>query len=97
VKSCSTLTVACYGMEWFNNSWQATQSDGQLQCNCSIVPALWTTHQAPLQCTATQQHDVMLLTECGGAGDKTRHTHIIEDIICYSWPPASYRVGLYLP
>jgi hypothetical protein len=39
----------------------------------------------------------MLLTECGGVGDKTRHTHVVEDIICYSWPLAFYRVGLYLP
>jgi hypothetical protein len=44
-----------------------------------------------------QQYDAMLLTECGGAGDTTSHTHAIEDIICYSWPLAPYRVGLYLP
>jgi hypothetical protein len=96
-QTCSTLTVACYGTEWFNNSGQAAQSDVQLQCNCNIVPALWTTRQAPLQCTVTQQHGVMLLTECGGADDKTRRTHTIEDIICYSWPLAPYRLGLYLP
>jgi hypothetical protein len=39
----------------------------------------------------------MLLTECGGAGDKTRCTNAVEDIICYSWPLAPYHVGLYLP
>jgi hypothetical protein len=39
----------------------------------------------------------MLLTECGGADDKIRRTHDVEDIICYSWPLAPYRVGLYLP
>jgi hypothetical protein len=33
----------------------------------------------------------------GGAGDKTRCTHPIENIICYYWPLAPYRVGIYLP
>jgi hypothetical protein len=61
--------------------WQAAKSDGQQQCNCSTVPAQWTTYQAPLQCIATQQHGVMLLTECGGAADKNRRTHAVEDII----------------
>jgi hypothetical protein len=42
------------------------------------------------------QHDAMLLTECGEAGDKIRRTHIVEDIICYSWPLAPYRVRFYL-
>jgi hypothetical protein len=32
---------------------------------------------APLQCIATQQHGAMLLTEYGGASDKTRHTHTV--------------------
>jgi hypothetical protein len=27
-QTCSTLTVACYSMERFNNSGQAAQSDG---------------------------------------------------------------------
>jgi hypothetical protein len=39
----------------------------------------------------------MLLIECGGAGDKTRCTHTVEDIICYSYPLTPYLVGLYLP
>jgi hypothetical protein len=45
----------------------------------------------------TQQHGIMLLTECDGVGDKIRRTHTVEDIICYSYPLTSYRVGLYLP
>jgi hypothetical protein len=53
--------------------------------------------QAPLQCTTTQQRGTMLLIECGGADDKTKRTHAVEDIICYSWPLVPYRVGLYLP
>jgi hypothetical protein len=32
----------------------------------------------------TQQHDTVLMTECRVAGDKTRRTHVIEDIISYS-------------
>jgi hypothetical protein len=47
--------------------------------------------------TVTQQHGAMLLAKCDGAGDKTKRTHTVEDIICYSWPLAPYRVGLYLP
>jgi hypothetical protein len=64
-----------------------------------VVQQLWaggSVSLTPLQCTATQQHDAMLLTECGGAGDKTRRTHTVEDIISYFWPLAPYRVGLYL-
>jgi hypothetical protein len=65
-----------------------------------VVQQLWTdssVRYAPLQCTTTQQHGVMLLTECEGAGDKTRRTHAVEDVIYYSWPLAPYCVGLYLP
>jgi hypothetical protein len=32
----------------------------------------------------TQLHHVVPLTECKVAGDKTRHAHVVEDIICYS-------------
>jgi hypothetical protein len=47
--------------------------------------------------TTTVHRDVvLLLTECDGADDKTRRTHAVEDIICYSWPLAPYRVGIYL-
>jgi hypothetical protein len=46
---------------------------------------------------SAQQYGAMLLTKCSGAGDKTRRTHAVEDIICYSWLLASYRIGLYLP
>jgi hypothetical protein len=28
VQTCSTLTAACHSVEWFNDSGQATQSDG---------------------------------------------------------------------
>jgi hypothetical protein len=57
------------------------------------VPALWTTHQAPLQCLVTQQYGVTLLTECSIAGDKTERTHAVEDIIYYSWPVLPYSIG----
>jgi hypothetical protein len=83
--------------------WLATVQSGsttlgrQLRCNYNTVPAVWTTRQSPLQCTVTQQHDVMLLTMYGGAGDKTKRTHVIEDIICYSWLLTPYRIVLYLP
>jgi hypothetical protein len=68
------------------------QLGGQLQCNCSTVPALWTTRQARLHCTTAQQHDAMLLTECGGAGNKTRRTHAVEDIYATPghWHPTAY-------
>jgi hypothetical protein len=49
-----------------------------------VVQELWASSSvrpASLQCTAMQQHDAVLLTECGGAVDKTRHTHAVEDII----------------
>jgi hypothetical protein len=62
----------------------------QLEADSSV-------RQAPLQCTVMQQHGAMLLTECSRAGNKTRRTHTIEDIIFYSWPLTPYRVGLYLP
>jgi hypothetical protein len=31
----------------------------------------------------TQHNHVVPLTECRVAGDKTRHAHAVEDIICY--------------
>jgi hypothetical protein len=31
------------------------------------------------------------------AGDKTRRTHIVEDIVCYSLPLVPYCKGFYLP
>jgi hypothetical protein len=31
------------------------------------------------------------------AGDKTRHAHTLEDIICYSYLLVSYYIGFYLP
>jgi hypothetical protein len=55
-----------------------------LQYCYSALPALWTTHRAPLQCQVTRQHDATLLTECSVTGDKISRAHIIEDIICYS-------------
>jgi hypothetical protein len=56
---------------------------------------LWTTRQAPLQCTAMEQHGVMLMTECGEAGNKIRRTYAIEDIIYYFWPLAPNHIGFY--
>jgi hypothetical protein len=35
-------------------------------------------------CLVTQRHRVVPLTECRVAGNKTRHAHTIEDIICCS-------------
>jgi hypothetical protein len=32
----------------------------------------------------TRQHDATLLTECSVAGNKTRCTHTVKDIIYYS-------------
>jgi hypothetical protein len=56
----------------------------RLQYGYSVMPSLWTTRLAPLQCQVTRQHDATLLTECSVAGDKTRRAHTVEDIICYS-------------
>jgi hypothetical protein len=55
----------------------------RLQYGYTMTLVLWTTLLAPLQCQVTRQHDTTLLTECSVAGDKTRHTHTVEDIICY--------------
>jgi hypothetical protein len=38
-----------------------------------------------------------VLIMCNEAGDKTRCTHTIEDIICYSGPMVSYSIEFYLP
>jgi hypothetical protein len=81
---------------------QATQSmpvsrvDRQLQCDYSAALALWTTQLAPLQCQATRQHGVTLLTECNVTGDKTSHAHIVKDIICHSYLLVPYYIGFYL-
>jgi hypothetical protein len=57
---------------------------GVRTCIYIATSALWTTGLAPLQCQVTRQQDVILLTECNMADDKTRRVHIIEDIIHYS-------------
>jgi hypothetical protein len=44
-----------------------------------------------------QQHSATLLTVCSEAGDKTGCTHVVEDIICYSWSVVPYNIGFYLP
>jgi hypothetical protein len=73
------------------------RADRQLQCYYSTAPALWITCLIPLQCQATRQHSVTLLTECSVAGDKTSRAHTVEDIICYSYPLEPYCIGFYLP
>jgi hypothetical protein len=73
------------------------RADRQLQCYYSTAPALWITYLTPLQCQATRQHSVTLLTECSVAGDKTSHAHTVEDIICYSYPLEPYCIEFYLP
>jgi hypothetical protein len=45
----------------------------------------------------TQQHGATLLTECRVVGDKTRHAHAVENIICYSKLLVPYNIGFYLP
>jgi hypothetical protein len=42
------------------------------------------------------RNDATLLIECSVVDDKTRHVHIIEDIICYSYPLLLYCIGFYL-
>jgi hypothetical protein len=44
-----------------------------------------------------QQHGTTLFTKCSEARNKTRRTHAVEDIICYSWPVVPYSIGFYLP
>jgi hypothetical protein len=65
-------------------SMPAKRADMQVQCDYSTTPALWITRLSSLQCQATRQHGTTLLTECSVAGDKTRYSHAVEDIICYS-------------
>jgi hypothetical protein len=55
-----------------------------------------TTCMAPLQCRVTRQHDATLLIKCSVASDKIRRTHIVEDIICCSYPLVGYCIGFYL-
>jgi hypothetical protein len=68
---------------------------GQAAQSIPAAPALWTTHLAPLQCQATRQHSVTLLTECSVAGDKTRRAHAVEDIIGYSKLVDPYGIGVH--
>jgi hypothetical protein len=42
------------------------------------------------------RNDVTLLIDCSVVDDKTRHVHIIEDIICYSYPLLPYCIVFYL-
>jgi hypothetical protein len=56
----------------------------RLEYSYSVMPALWATRLAPLQCQVTRQHDATLLIECSMVGDKTRRAPAIEGIICYS-------------
>jgi hypothetical protein len=55
----------------------------QLQSDVSVVGHLSYTTTG----IVTQRHHAIPaipLTECRVAGDKTRHAHVVEDIICYS-------------
>jgi hypothetical protein len=43
-----------------------------------------------------QQHGATLLIKRSEVGDKTRRTHAVEDIICYSYLVEPYSIGFYL-
>jgi hypothetical protein len=62
-----------------------------------VGPSNFTDRQAPLQCPAMQQYGATLVNECSEAGDKIGRTHVIEGVICYSWPVVPYNIGFYLP
>jgi hypothetical protein len=74
-----------HSAKWFNNSGPVARSGKQaamvrLQPGASTVGYLSGTAIG----LVTQLHHVVPLTECKVAGDKTRHAHVVEDIICYS-------------
>jgi hypothetical protein len=54
----------------------------RLQPNASAVSHLSGTATGLVM----QRHHVVPLTEYRVAGDKTRHVHTVEDIICYFYP-----------
>jgi hypothetical protein len=76
-RACMTCGLAAQSMH-------AMRVDMQLQCDYSTTPSLWTTHLASLQYQVTRQHGATLLTECNVAGNKSSHSHTVEDVICYS-------------
>jgi hypothetical protein len=70
-RACKTCGQTTQSM----STWRA---DGQLQCDYSTTPTLWTTRLTPLQCQATRQHYATLLTECNMTGDKIRRVTLLK-------------------